>query len=360
MAGNSFGQAFRITTAGESHGPGNIVIIDGVPAGLPLDESDLQIDLERRRPGQSSITSQRRESDHAEILSGVFQGQTTGSSIAIFIRNEDQKSQDYDTIKDKYRPGHADFTFDAKYGFRDYRGGGRASARETNVRVAAGAVAKKFLDLEYGVKIVGYVKQIGDIIAEVPRQEEVTLEEVESNIVRCPDQRIAEQMIQLIDKVRKDLDSVGGVSEIVATGVPAGWGEPVFDKLKADLAKALLSIPAVLGFEYGSGFGAAKLRGSQNNDTFYMESDQVRTKTNRHGGILGGISTGMPIVVRCAIKPTSSLAREQRTVTSEGEETTIETKGRHDPCLVPRFVPIGEAMMAIVLADHALRQRTQG
>ncbi len=360
MAGNSFGQAFRITTAGESHGPGNVVIIDGVPAGLPLDESDLQIDLERRRPGQSSITSQRRESDHAEILSGVFQGQTTGSSIAIFIRNEDQKSQDYDTIKDKYRPGHADFTFDAKYGFRDYRGGGRASARETNVRVAAGAVAKKFLDLEYGVKIVGYVKQIGDVIAKVPQPDTVTPEEVESNIVRCPDQRIAEQMIQLIDKVRKDLDSVGGVSEIVATGVPAGWGEPVFDKLKADLAKALLSIPAVLGFEYGSGFGAAKLRGSQNNDTFYMESDQVRTKTNRHGGILGGISTGMPIVVRCAIKPTSSLAREQRTVTSEGEETTIETKGRHDPCLVPRFVPIGEAMMAIVLADHALRQRTQG
>ncbi len=360
MAGNSFGQAFRITTAGESHGPGNIVIIDGVPAGLPLDESDLQFDLERRRPGQSSITSQRRESDHAEILSGVFQGQTTGSSIAIFIRNEDQKSQDYDTIKDKYRPGHADFTFDAKYGFRDYRGGGRASARETNVRVAAGAVAKKFLDLEYGVKIVGYVKQIGDVIAKVPQPDTVTPEEVESNIVRCPDQRIAEQMIQLIDKVRKDLDSVGGVSEIVATGVPAGWGEPVFDKLKADLAKALLSIPAVLGFEYGSGFGAAKLRGSQNNDTFYMESDQVRTKTNRHGGILGGISTGMPIVVRCAIKPTSSLAREQRTVTSEGEETTIETKGRHDPCLVPRFVPIGEAMMAIVLADHALRQRTQG
>jgi len=360
MAGNSFGQAFRITTAGESHGPGNVVIIDGIPAGLPLDVSDLQFDLDRRKPGQSKVTTQRKESDRADILSGVFRGETTGTPIAIEIRNEDQRSRDYDEIKNKYRPGHADYSFDAKYGIRDYRGGGRSSARETNVRVAAGAVAKKFLLLQYDVKILGYVKQIGHLQADIPHPENITLDEVESNIVRCPDQDIARKMIDYIDEVRKDLDSAGGISEIVATGVPAGWGEPVFDKLKADLGKAILSIPAVLGFEYGSGFGAATLRGSQNNDTFYMEGDTVKTKSNQHGGILGGISTGMPIVIRCAVKPTSSLAREQETVTNEGKETAIQTTGRHDPCLVPRFVPIGEAMMAIVLADHALRQRTQG
>ncbi|MBS1271961.1 MAG: Chorismate synthase [Candidatus Marinimicrobia bacterium] len=359
MAGNSFGQAFRVTTAGESHGPGNVVIIDGVPAGLPLSIDDLAPDLIRRRPGQSKVTTQRKESDEAEILSGVFQGKTTGASIAILIRNEDQRSRDYSEIKEKYRPGHADYTYDAKYGFRDYRGGGRASARETNVRVAAGAVAKKFLKHYYDVEIVGYVKQIGDLIAEIKEPEKVTLEQVESNIVRCPDDGVAEQMIELIEEVRKDLDSLGGISEIVAKNVPAGWGEPVFDKLKADLAKGMLSIPAVLGFEYGSGFGAAGLRGSENNDEFVQEGDEIRTKTNRHGGILGGISTGMPIVVRCVVKPTSSLAREQDTVTEKGKETSIKTTGRHDPCLVPRFVPIGEAMMAIVLADHALRQKMQ-
>jgi len=359
MAGNSFGQLFRITTAGESHGPGNVVIIDGMPPGIPLGEEDLQEDLDRRKPGQSSITTQRKEGDAAEILSGVFHGKTTGTSIAILIRNEDQRSRDYSAIKYKYRPGHADYTYDAKYGFRDYRGGGRASARETNVRVAAGAVAKKFLALRYDIRIVGYVKQIGDLVADIPHPEDVTLEQVEASIVRCPDAAVAGQMIQQIDAVRKDLDSLGGVSEIVATGVPPGWGEPVFDKLKADLAKGMLSIPAVLGFEYGSGFRAAALRGSENNDVFMWKNDRVQTATNRHGGILGGISTGMPIVVRCAVKPTSSLAREQDTVTSEGEETTISTTGRHDPCLVPRFVPIGEAMMALTLADHALRQHAQ-
>lgn len=359
MAGNSFGELFRITTAGESHGPGNVVIIDGVPPGIPLGAEDLQEDLDRRKPGQSSITTQRKERDVAEILSGVFQGKTTGTSVAILIRNEDQRSRDYSAIKDKYRPGHADYTYDAKYGFRDYRGGGRASARETNVRVAAGAVAKKFLALRYDIRIVGYVKQIGDLIADISQPETVTLEQVESNIVRCPDAAMAERMIRRIDEVRKDLDSLGGVSEIVATGVPPGWGEPVFDKLKADLAKGMLSIPAVLGFEYGSGFRAAALRGSENNDVFVWKGDRIQTATNRHGGILGGISTGMPIVVRCAVKPTSSLAREQDTVTSEGEDTTISTTGRHDPCLVPRFVPIGEAMMALTLADHALRQHAQ-
>ena len=358
MAGNSFGQAFRITTAGESHGPGYVVIIDGVPPALALCEADLQPDLDRRRPGQSKVTTQRQESDTAEILSGVFEGKTTGTSVAILIRNKDQRSRDYSEIKDKYRPGHADYTFDAKYGFRDYRGGGRSSARETAVRVAAGAVAKKLL-AQQGVGIVGYVKQIGDIIAEVAEPAAVTLEQVESNIVRCPDAGAAERMIELIERMRGEQDSAGGISEIVATGVPAGWGEPVFDKLKADLGKAMFSLPAVVGVEYGVGFGVATARGSENNDVFRAEGGRVVTTTNRHGGMLGGISSGMPIVMRCAIKPTSSLPRSQPTVTSGGEATTIATKGRHDPCLLPRFVPMAEAMMAVTLADHMLRHRGQ-
>jgi chorismate synthase len=357
MPGNSFGQAFRITTAGESHGPGNVVIIDGVPAGLERSVADIQPDLDRRRPGQSKITTQRKESDEPEILSGVFDGKTTGTTIAILIRNQDQRSRDYDDIKDKYRPGHADFTFDAKYGFRDYRGGGRSSARETNVRVAAGAVAKKLLHVLHGVRIVGYVKQIGRVACDVEDPAKITLEQVESNIVRCPDATVAQQMIDLIEEVRRDQDSIGGVAEIVATNVPAGWGEPVFDKLKADLGKAMFTLPAVLGVEYGAGFGVATSRGSQNNDTFTALDGRITTKSNRHGGMLGGISSGLPIVLRCAVKPTSSLSREQETVTSKGEPTTISTKGRHDPCLLPRFVPMGEAMTAIVLADHCLRQR---
>lgn len=360
MAGNTFGHAFRITTAGESHGPGNVVIVDGVPAGLALSIEDLLPDLARRRPGQSKITTQRKEADEPEILSGVFEGHTTGTSIAILIRNQDQRSRDYSDIKDKYRPGHADFTFDAKYGFRDYRGGGRSSARETTVRVAAGAIAKKLLDQLYGIRIVGYVKQVGNIVATIGEPESVTLEQVEANIVRCPDAVCAEQMIALIDEMRKDQDSIGGVSELVATGVPAGWGEPVFDKLKADLGKAFFSLPAVTGVEYGAGFAVATARGSENNDIFEnndIVEDGIRTTTNRHGGLLGGISSGMPIVFRCAIKPTSSLSKPQPTVTRAGESTTISTKGRHDPCLLPRFVPMGEAMMACVLADHALRHR---
>jgi chorismate synthase len=357
MPGNSFGQLFRITTAGESHGPGNVVIIDGVPAGLELSVDDIQPDLDRRRPGQSKVTTQRKETDSPEILSGVFEGKTTGTSLAILIRNEDQRSRDYADIKDKYRPGHADYTFDAKYGFRDYRGGGRSSARETNVRVAAGAVAKKLLHQLHGVRIVGYVKQIGRIAVDVVDPSTVTLEQVESNIVRCPDQQVAERMIELIEEVRKEQDSIGGISEIVATNVPAGWGEPVFDKLKADLGKAMFTLPAVTGVEYGAGFGVATARGSQNNDTFTTLDGRITTKSNRHGGMLGGISSGLPIVLRCAVKPTSSLSREQQTVTSTGEPTTISTKGRHDPCLLPRFVPMAEAMVAIVLADHCLRQR---
>ena len=356
MAGNTFGTLFRITTAGESHGPGNVVVIDGVPPGLELSVDDLRPDLERRRPGQSKVTTQRKEADEPEILSGVFEGRTTGTSIAILIRNEDQRSKDYSDIKDKYRPGHADYTFDAKYGFRDYRGGGRSSARETNVRVAAGAVAKKLLRAWHGVSIVGYVKQVGHLAADVPNPEQVTLQQVESNIVRCPDAKVAEQMVALIEQMRNEMDSVGGVAEIVATNVPPGWGEPVFDKLKADLGRAMFTLPAVMGVEYGAGFGVATARGSQNNDLFTTLDGRITTRSNRHGGMLGGISSGLPIVIRCAVKPTSSIPREQETVTSRGEATTISTKGRHDPCLLPRFVPMAEAMVAVVLADHMLRQ----
>jgi chorismate synthase len=367
MAGNSFGQAFRITTAGESHGPGNVVIIDGCPPGIPLSVDDLRVDLARRRPGQSHIVTQRDETDEPEILSGVFEGRTTGTSLAVLIRNQDQKSRDYEDIKDKYRPGHADFTFDAKYGGRDYRGGGRSSARETTARVAAGAVAKRILDVTCGTRIVGYVRQIGPIVADVPEPGSVTLEQVETlpdgspNIVRCPDLEAAARMVALVEAVRKDQDSIGGTAEIVATGVPPGLGEPVFDKLKADFAKALFSLPAVLGVEYGIGFAAAAMRGSEHNDLIDPGDapGTVRTRTNRHGGMLGGISSGMPIVLRAVVKPTSSLPREQETITRSGEPTTIRTRGRHDPCLLPRFVPMAEAMVALVLADHLLRHRGQ-
>ncbi len=366
MAGNSFGQAFRITTAGESHGPGNVVIIDGVPPGIPLSVADLRVDLDRRRPGQSKIVTQRQEADEPEILSGVFEGKTTGTSLAILIRNQDQRSRDYSDIKHKYRPGHADYTFDAKYGFRDYRGGGRSSARETTVRVAAGAVAKKLIENAFGGKVIGYVVQVGHVRAERLQPENVTLEQVETlpggepNIIRCPDLDAGEKMIALIEEVRKAGDSIGGVAEIVATNVPPGLGEPVFDKIKADFAKALFSLPAVLGVEYGVGFGCATLRGSENNDLFQPGSPHVTTATNRHGGMLGGITSGQPIVLRAAVKPTSSLPIEQSTVTDAGEATTIRTKGRHDPCLLPRFVPMAEAMIAITLADHWLRWQGQG
>ena len=362
MPGNSFGQSFRITTAGESHGPGNVVIVDGVPPGLALSEEDLIPDLNRRRPGQSHLVTQRKEADSPEILSGVFEGRATGTSIAILIRNTDQRSRDYTDIKDKYRPGHADYTFDARYGFRDYRGGGRSSARETTARVAAGAIAKKFIAEEFAGSVIGYVTQVGNIKANIESPEGVTLKQVETlpdgspNLVRCPDHAVAGRMVSLIKEVRKDVDSIGGVSEIVATGIPAGLGDPVFDKLKADLGRALFSLPAVMGVEYGNGFACAELRGSENNDVFIPgNATTIGMATNRHGGMLGGISSGQPIVLRAAIKPTSSLAREQPTVTRDGEATTIATKGRHDPCLLPRFVPMGEAMVALVLADHWLR-----
>ena len=375
MAGNSFGQALRITTAGESHGPGNVVILDGVPAGIPLTVEDLLVDLRRRRPGQSKIVTQRQEDDVPEILAGVFDGRTTGTSLAILVRNNDQRSRDYEDIKDKYRPGHADFSFDAKYGFRDYRGGGRSSARETTVRVAAGVVAKKILRAAFGGEVIGYVVQVGNVKANIADPAAVTLSQVETlpngepNIVRCPDADAAARMVELIEAVRKDGDSIGGAAEIVATNIPPGLGEPVFDKLKADLAKALFSLPAVLAVEYGIGFGCVTMRGSQHNDLFVPKVADanpqlstlnplfppVTTSSNRHGGMLGGISTGLPIILRAAVKPTSSLPIEQATVTRTGEPTTIKTKGRHDPCLLPRFVPMAEAMVALVLADHWLR-----
>ncbi len=372
MAGNSFGQSFRITTAGESHGPANVVIIDGVPPGIPLSVEDLMVDLNRRRPGQSHIVTQRDESDTPEILSGLFEGRTTGTSLAILIRNQDQRSRDYGDIKDLYRPGHADFSFDAKYGFRDYRGGGRSSARETTVRVAAGVVAKKIIEVAFGGRVIAYVTQVGEIKASITQPESVTLDQVERlpdgtpNIVRCPDPAVAAKMVELIEQIRKEGDSIGGAAEIVATNVPAGLGEPVFDKIKADLAKSLFSLPAVLGVEYGIGFGCATMRGSAHNDHFIPDPDHphdghpgISTDTNRHGGMLGGITTGRPIVLRAAVKPTSSLPIEQPTVSRTGEPATIRTKGRHDPCLLPRFIPMAEAMVAIVIADHWLRWRGQ-
>jgi len=372
MAGNSFGQAFRITTAGESHGPAYVVIIDGVPPGIELSVDELMVDLNRRRPGQSKIVSQRDEADTPEILSGLFEGRTTGTSLAILVRNNDQRSRDYEDIKHVYRPGHADYTYDAKYGFRDYRGGGRSSARETTVRVAAGVVAKKLIAEAFGGRVVGYVKQVGEVIADVPNPEAVTLEQVEKlpsgepNIVRCPDPAAAAKMVALIESMRSEGDSIGGAAEIVATSIPAGLGEPVFDKIKADLAKALFSLPAVLGVEYGIGFGCVTLRGSRNNDVFRAAEAKspagrpaVTTDTNRHGGMLGGITSGRPLVLRAAVKPTSSLPIEQETVNDQGQPTTIRTKGRHDPCLLPRFVSMAEAMVAIVLADHWLRWKAQ-
>ncbi len=361
MPGNSFGERFRLTTAGVSHGPGYLAILDGCPPGLPLSVEDLLPDLRRRRPGQSKLTTQRDEDDLPEILSGVHDGHTDGTPIGLLFRNKDQRSADYGDILDKYRPGHADFSFDARFGHRDPRGGGRSSARETVCRVAAGAVARKLLARE-GVRVLGWVSRVGNVIADIGDPLSVTLAQVEANPVRCPDPDAAARMEALIDEVRLDRDSVGGVCELVAQGVPAGLGEPVFDKLKADLAKALLSLPAVLGFEYGAGFAVAGMRGSECNDAFIPKPERrhgIGTETNRHGGMLGGISTGEPVICRVAVKPTSSLPRPQRTVTRAGEPTEISTKGRHDPCLLPRFVPMGEAMMLLVLADHWLRWRSQ-
>ncbi len=361
MPGNTFGTLFRVTTGGVSHGPGYVCVVDGCPPGMPLDVSDLVPDLERRRPGQSRLTTQRNEADTPEIWSGVYNGKTDGTSISIVFRNTDQRSNDYSNISELYRPGHADFTFDAKYGHRDPRGGGRSSARETLCRVAAAAIAKKAL-AQVGVRIIGWVCGVGDLACPPLDPETVTLDAVEATPARCPHPETAQKMISLIDSVRLDCDSIGGTATIAALGVPPGWGEPVFDKLKADLAKAMLSLPAVTGFEYGSGFQAARMRGSEHNDLFVPRGERpwgLGTESNRHGGMLGGISSGEPLVTRVAIKPTSSISRPQKTVDQQRNPAEILVKGRHDPCLLPRFVPMGEAMMALVLMDHFLRHKAQ-
>lgn len=357
--GNSFGHLFRITTFGESHGGGVGVVVDGCPPQLEIDVTEIQAELNRRRPGQSKITTPRKEADTCEILSGVFEGKTLGTSLTLLVRNQDARSQDYTEMATKYRPSHADATYDAKYGIRNWQGGGRASARETIGRVAAGAIAKKILKQVAGVEIIAYVKRIQTIEAIVDPQT-VSLEAVESNIVRCPDAECAIGMIELIEQIRDQGDSIGGVVECVARNVPPGLGEPVFDKLEADLAKGLLSLPASKGFEIGSGFAGTLLTGSEHNDEFYTDaSGVIRTVTNRSGGIQGGISNGEPIIMRVAFKPTATIRKEQRTVTQDGEETLLAAKGRHDPCVLPRAVPMVEAMVALVLCDHLLRHHGQ-
>lgn len=355
--GNSFGQLFRITTWGESHGGGVGVVIDGCPPRVKLGVGDIQRELDRRRPGQSSIVTQRNEPDRAEILSGVFDGQTLGTPIAILVRNEDADPEAYKKIVNIFRPSHADYTYEAKYGIRDWQGGGRASARETIGRVAAGAVAQLVLrDLFPQFELVAYVTQVHEVTARIDSQR-VTRADVEQNAVRCPDEAAAKIMMQLIDRVRGEGDSVGGTIECVIRGIDAGLGDPVFDKLEAELAKATLSLPATKGFEIGSGFAAVRMRGSEHNDLFETRAGRVRTTTNFSGGVQGGISNGEDIVFRVGFKPTSTIAREQQTITSAGEETMIEPGGRHDPCVLPRAVPMVEAMAALVICDHALRQR---
>lgn len=350
--GNSFGHLFRIHTYGESHGKALGVIIDGCPAGLVIDEDFIQAELDRRKPGQSKITTQRKEADEFEIVSGVFEGKSTGTPISIIIRNEDQKSKDYSHIADKFRPSHADYTFQAKYGIRDYRGGGRSSARETVARVAAGAIAKLLLK-HYNITVAAYVSQVGSLKLETPYQQ-LDLKSAEENIVRCPDQEVAEKMIALIDQTRLDRDTIGGIVTGVIQGVQPGLGEPVFDKLHAEIGKAMLSINAVKGFEYGSGFEGVKLNGSAHNDAFYSEGNEVKTRTNHSGGIQGGISNGEDIYFNVAFKPVATIMQDQESVNEAGQSVTVSGKGRHDPCVVPRAVPIVEAMAALVIADYLL------
>jgi len=357
MAGSTFGTLFRVTTFGESHGPAVGCIVDGCPPGIPIAEEDIQHDLDRRRPGQSRITTQRREGDIVRILSGIHEGVTTGTPVALVVENTDQRSKDYSELKDLFRPSHADFTYHAKYdGIRDWRGGGRASYREAIGRVAAGALARRLLALRHNIEIVGYVRSIADIEGVVDRAR-VDEGAVEAQITRCPDPDASARMVEAIEAARRDGDSLGGVVELVARGVPAGLGEPVFDKLTADLAHALMSLPATRGFEIGEGFGATTLRGTTHNDAFTMADGRVRTVTNRSGGIQGGISNGEDIVLRVAFKPTATIHAAQETVTVGGEAATFQAKGRHDPCVLPRAVAAVEAMVALVLADHALRQQ---
>lgn len=364
MAGNSFGQLFRITTFGESHGPAIGVVIDGCPSNLEIDLNFIQAELDKRKPGQSKITTQRKESDSVQILSGVFEGKTTGTPIAMLIPNEDQRSKDYSHVKDTYRPSHADYTYDSKYGHRDYRGGGRSSARETAARVAAGAIAKLLLN-QSGIEIFAHVSAVGTI--EAPNLEHLSVTELlqirEGNIVRCADPATASQMIDLIDQTRKEGDTIGGQVSCVIRNCPVGLGDPVFDKLHADLGKSMLSINAVHGFEYGSGFTGSQMKGSEHNDIIIPnptsgDKGAFKTLTNFSGGIQGGISNGMEIFFKVAFKPVATIMQSQATVNSSGESAEVQGKGRHDPCVVPRAVAIVEAMAALVLADHFLRDKT--
>ena len=358
MPGNSFGQAFRFTTWGESHGPAIGCVVDGVPPRIPLEEAELQVWLDQRKPGQSRHTTQRREPDLVRIVSGVFEGQTTGTPVALVIENQDQRSKDYGDIKDKFRPGHADYTYWAKYGIRDYRGGGRSSARETAMRVAAGGIARKVLDslVPGGIAIRGALAEMG---GQKAARERWDWAETRRNAFFCPDAEAAAVWESVLDSARKSGSSLGAVIEIVAEGVPAGLGEPVYDKLDADLAKAMMSINAVKGVEIGAGFAAAALRGEENADEMFLQDGRPAFSANHSGGVLGGLSSGQPVVVRFAVKPTSSILTPRRTIDVYGNETEIVTKGRHDPCVGIRAVPVGEAMMALVLADHLLRHRGQ-
>jgi len=357
MSGSTFGTLFRVTTFGESHGPAVGCVVDGCPPGIPISLADIQADMDRRRPGQSRITTQRREGDEVEVLSGVFEGVSMGTPIAMMVRNEDMRSKDYGEMMNLFRPSHADYTYFKKYGVRDWRGGGRSSYREAAGRVAGGAIARALLVTRCNVEIVGYVLQVGELRADIDAAT-VHRAEVEANIVRCPDLVSAEKMVDAIDQARRDGDSLGGVIELILRNVPAGLGEPVFDKLTADLAKAMMSIPATRGFEVGEGFGSVLMRGSTHNDPFVIRDGKVRTGTNHSGGIQGGISNGEDIIVRVAFKPTATIMQDQQTVTVTGEETSFKAKGRHDPCVLPRAVAAVEAMAAMTIADHYLRQQS--
>lgn len=356
--GNTFGKAFRITTWGESHGGGVGVVIDGCPARLELSAEEIQHELDRRRPGQSDLTTPRSETDRVQILSGLFEGQTTGTPISLMVPNQDARPESYAPFAQTFRPSHADFTYQEKYGIRNWMGGGRSSARETIGRVAAGVVARKLLARDLGVEIVAWVEQVHDIKAQVD-SDQVTRQQVESNAVRCPEPAAAQLMTERILEVKADGDSVGGVVGVVARGVPTGLGEPVFDKLEAELARALMSLPATKGVEIGSGFAGTALKGSEHNDPFEVRDGRVRTTKNHSGGVQGGISNGENIVLRVAFKPTSTIFKQQDSVNLEGQQVKLEAQGRHDPCVLPRAVPIVEAMVALTLADHYLRQRAQ-
>lgn len=359
MAGNSFGNIFRVTTFGESHGDCVGAVIDGCPPRIKLSAEDIQKELEKRKPGQSEITSSRKEEDRVEILSGVFEGRTTGTPIFVMVKNKDAKAKDYVDLKNIYRPSHADYTYDMKYGIRDWRGSGRASARETLARVAAGAIAKKYLSEKLKIEFLAYVQQVGEIKSDI-NPDQVNLKKIESNIIRCPDKKIAQKMIGFIKKNKEEGDSAGGIITGIIKNVPSGLGEPVFDKLSADLGKAMLSIPAARGFELGSGFEGASSKGSLQNDSFCIyKKSKVRTRTNNSGGIQGGISNGETICFKVAFKPISTIGKNQKTINKDKKEVTINVSGRHDSCVLPRAVPIVEAMAAIVIMDHYLRHKAQ-